>query len=196
MPDTELARRAMPDGHIAIASYDPCPDNPRRYNDNLGIVHIFVPRYNVGDEHAFLSRADFDDHQNDLPTRHPDKALYQTPIHCYDHGGYTLSLRPTVPGGGIVGVSFTTIQRIRAHRLRPNADADKIRRILDSEMQELDTYARGELYQAKVYQTCPCCHQTAGNPVICYGNISAASPESALEYLVSDFPADAATTCG
>ena len=196
MPDAELARRTMPDGHIAIAYYDPNPDNPRRCNDNLGIVHIFVPRYNVGDDHNFDDRDEFDEHQNSLPARHPDKALYQTPVHCYDHGGYTLSLRPTTPRGGIVGVCFTTRERIRAHRLRPNADADKIQRILESEMQELDTYAKGEIYQATVYRSCPCCQQTVGDPVVCYGNISADSPESALEYLDAEFQAPAATTCG
>lgn len=121
MPDIELARRTMPDGHIAIVSYDPHPDNPRRCNYNLGIVHIFVPRYNIGDDHTFQSRADFDDYQDSLAARHTDKALHQMPVHCYDHGGYTLSLRPTTPRGGIVGVCFTTVERIRAHRLRPNA---------------------------------------------------------------------------
>ena len=191
MPDIELGRRMLPDGHIAIASYDPHPDNPRRYNDNLGIVNIFVPRYNIGDDHTFQSRADFDDHQDSLSARHPDKALHLIRIHCYDHGSYTLSLRPTTPRGGIIGVCFTTIERIRSHRLRPNADADRIRRILESEMRELDTYARGEIYQAKVYRSCACCQQTVGDPAFCYGNIHADDPEAALEYLDADFPAAA-----
>ena len=196
MPDIELARRTMPDGSIAAICYDPNPDNPRRSSDNLGIIHIFVPRYNVGDEHAFESRADFDDHQESLPARHPDKAHYQMPVHCYYHGGYTLSLRPTTPTGGVVGICFTTRERIRQYRLRPNADADKIRHILESEMRELDTYARGEIYQAKVYRSCPCCHQTAGDPIACYGNIQADSPEDALQLLDAEFPATAASTCG
>ena len=192
MPEPELARRILPDGHIAIAGYDPCADNPRRCNDNLGIVDIFVERYNVGDDHDFASRNEFEDYQDSLPARHPDKALYQTDVHCYDHGGYTLSLHPTTPPGGTVGVCFTTRERIRAHGLRPFADADKIRQILESEIRELDTYAKGEIYRASVYAACPCCHQTAGKPVISYGNIHADDPEAALLYLDVDFPAPAA----
>lgn len=191
MPDTELARRTLPDGHVAITTYDPCPDNPRRTNDHLGIVDIFVHRYDVGDEHDFASLGEFQDYQDSLPARHPDKALYQTAVHCYDHGGYTLSLRPTTPQGGTVGVCFTTRERIRAHGLRPIADSDKIRNILESEMRVLDTYVRGETYRAAVYAVCPCCQQTTGTPVLCYGGIQAADPEAALAYLDADFPAPA-----
>ena len=52
-------------------------------------------------------------------------------VHCYDHGGYTLSLRQTTQTGGIIGVCFT------AHGLSP--DTEEIPRIKKSEMREPDT---------------------------------------------------------
>ena len=150
----------------------------------------------MGDEHGFETREDFEAHQESLPARHPGKARHQTDVHCYEHGGVTLSLRPTTPAGRIAGVCFTTGERLRAHGLRPNADAGRIRNLLEAEMRELDGYAKGEIYQAAVYAVCPCCGQTAGEPVLVCGSIQADGPEAALELLDADFPAPAGAAAG
>lgn len=192
MPHHELARGVMPDGHIAIVKYDECPTNPRQTNDNLGIAYIFDRRLNIADSHNFSGRAEFLAHQASLPARHPDKMLeqYRYPIHCYEHGGVTLSLRPTTPAGSIIGVTYTTRKRIRDFGLRPNADAHKIHANLEAEMHELDAYAKGEIYAAKVYPACPHCRQPHGEPAISYGGILAdRGAEQVLEYLAADFPA-------
>ena len=196
MISDELTRRTLPDGHMAIAGYDPNPDHPRRTRDNLGIVHILGSHRSAGDEHGFETREDFEEHQTSLPERHPGKARRLTDVHCYEHGGITLSLRPTTPAGGVVGVCFTTGERLRAHGLRSNADAERINAILESEMRELDAYVKGEIYQAKVYAVCPCCGQPAGAPALVCGSIQADSPEAALETLDADFPAAAGEGAG
>ena len=195
MLNPELARGAMPDGHIAIVKYDESPANPRQANDNLGIAYIFDPRLNhLADEHNFSACAEFEGYQASLPMRHPDKMLeqYRYDIHCYEHGGITFSLWPTTPAGAIVGVMYTTRQSIRSYGLRINADADKIHHNLETEMRELDTYVKGEIYRATVYAPCPHCSQPYGEPAIAYGGITADhGPEQVLEYLAAEFPSPA-----
>lgn len=126
---------------------DETPCDPRTEFDHLGKMVCFHKRYNLGDKHDFGSPDDFQEWLKE------NKALVM-PLYLYDHSGLTISTSLTYPyndqwDAGQVGWAYITYEDIKKEyslkRVSPEA-LEKARKLLVSEIEEYDTYLRGEIY--------------------------------------------------
>jgi hypothetical protein len=121
--------------------YDTYPDDPRKFNENLGFMACFHKRYNLGDKHNFNEPQDL----LDWIEANKDK-IYYLPLYLYDHGNITISTSPFSCqwDSGQVGFIYITKEKAEAEGITKPYEA------LEAELNEYDYYLRGDTYGVRI----------------------------------------------
>ncbi len=114
---------------------DSDPMSPREH-DNLGVIAIWHPRYQLGD---LQPKEDPKSFIEDLP-----EGTVVLPIYMYDHSGVTLRVTPfTCPwDSGQVGIIYATPEQVEAM----GTPQDRISEGLVAELEEYGEYVEGNVY--------------------------------------------------
>lgn len=134
---------------------DECPDDPRSW-DNLGTMICFHRRYNLGDRHNFRNPNEFQEWVKKVGRNN----IVMLPLYIYDHGGITMR---TVPfndpwDSGQVGWIYVTKSRLRREygvRRVTRRVVERAKDALRWEVEEYNTYLRGDVYGFTVYECGP-----------------------------------------
>ena len=121
--------------------YDTYPDDPRKFNENLGFMACFHKRYNLGDKHSFNEPQDL----LDWIEANKDK-IYYLPLYLYDHGNITISTNPFSCqwDSGQIGFIYITKEKAEAEGIKEPYEA------LEAETKEYDYYLRGDTYGVRI----------------------------------------------
>jgi hypothetical protein len=121
--------------------YDTYPDDPRKFNENLGSMACFHKRYNLGDEHNFNEPQDL----LDWIEANKEK-IYYLPLYLYEHGNITISTSPFSCrwDSGQVGFIYITKEKAKAEGINEPYEA------LEAETKEYDYYLRGDTYGVRI----------------------------------------------
>lgn len=123
---------------------DEDPDNPREW-DNMGTFISWHRRYALGDEDRSRCGS-VEEATADIP-----KGSVVLPVYIYDHGDIALSAGPFhCPwDSGQVGVIYVSPDRIRQEYGCKRITAkirDKVRKVLEAEVNVQNDYVRGNVY--------------------------------------------------
>ena len=143
--------------YLIEVDFDNDPYSPRE-NDNITTMICFHKRYNLGDKHDLKSDM-FDSWQEVIQhIKDTFKVLAWKYLHLYDHSGITISTSEFGDrfDSGIVGIVFVDEDKSKALLGEVITDKDKLDKIIESEVNEYDTYIRGEVYQYKIYEVKTC----------------------------------------
>ena len=121
--------------------YDTFPDDPRKFNENLGFMACFHKRYNLGDKHNFNEPQDL----LDWIEANQDK-IYYLPLYMYEHGNITISATPFQCrfDSGQIGFIYITKELAEAEGIKKPYD------LLAHEIKVYDHYLKGETYGAMI----------------------------------------------
>lgn len=134
------------EGHRIEVFYDPDPQNPREWGDNLGTFQIYHRRYASPDKIV-----------RDSP--HINKDEIGLKVWGYDHGGVVYKTGETNPfhcpwDSGFAGVIFCSRQKARewlgVKRLT-KAKIAQITQFLADEVETYNRYINGEYYGYKIF---------------------------------------------
>ena len=130
-------------GHTIRMSPDRGIENPRVAFDNLTTFAFFHKRYSLGDKVEIKSKdyPGWKEMKADIRRRY--KPRYITPVYMYDHSGLVLSTSPfSCPwDSGQVGFMWIT---------NPNIPQDKLSRVVEGEIQELNQWLSGDVWMIDI----------------------------------------------
>jgi len=131
-------------GHEIKIVTDLNAESPREW-DNLCIIHVAHQHYNIGDEN-------YNDHESIKAAereakRNGDLVL---PLYMYDHSGITIALTPFSCKWDSGQVGFVQVPRLKmmeefGKKLFTSQLKQKGRKIAEGEVENLDTYVRGDI---------------------------------------------------
>ncbi len=116
-------------------------ENPRIFNSNLGRMVCWHRRYNLGDIKDFKTPFEFqvytETHKNDI------YAILN--VYLYDHSGLAISTRDFKDpwDSGQIGYIYCRTDDVIGAGFNPETDYEKVKEILEKEVQEYDNYLQG-----------------------------------------------------
>lgn len=129
--------------------YDETSYGPRFEQDNLSRLICWHRRYNLGDKHGFGSPDDFKDWWTAY-----GKGGILLPLFLYDHSGITISTQPFSCrwDSGQVGWAYITATKLAEEfpDLPPDQRLQRGEDIIQTEVDEYDSYLRGEVYSVHI----------------------------------------------
>lgn len=134
------------EGHRIEVFYDPDPQNPREWGDNLGTFQIYSRRYASPDKIV-----------RDPPAIHADEIGLK--VWGYDHGGVTYQTGQTNPfhcpwDSGFAGIIFVSKAKARewfgVKRLTKKV-VSQIEAALANEVETYNRYINGEYYGYRTF---------------------------------------------
>lgn len=140
---------------------DESPENPREWNDYLGKMVCFHKRYDLGDKtdlksEMFNSWEELKEHL--IKEEH---AVIISPLYLYDHSGITIKIGSFYGllsqghaefDSGQVGFIYVTKEALKEEDI----DKKQAEKILKAEVEEYDSYLRGEVYVFTIYEVKTC----------------------------------------
>ena len=190
--DNVFEKYEVDDGRVLRIVFDDCPPNPRIDHDNLGHMLCFHDRYDLGDSHNDIENMILDNIDEDkvefAGLRQENftgweeienlfwdnmEVIVMLPINIHDHSGITLSTGYFASNwdSGRVGLIFVTKEDLERNGT-PNMPDDKIKQILEAEVEEYSDYVNGDMfgYEMVEFEKCPHCNHVASNIIdSCYG---------------------------
>ena len=137
--------------HTIKVMFDDDPLNPRTEWDNFGTMICFHKRYVLGDNENLIDYRDFESWEDiEQHLIKEEDAAVILPLSLYDHGGISMSVGRV--GGwdcGQVGFIFVTREKILKDFDRKHLSKnllDRVRKILDGEVETYDNYMTGQVY--------------------------------------------------
>jgi hypothetical protein len=140
---------------------DESPENPREWNDYLGKMVCFHNRYDLGDKTDLKSEMFNGWEELEQHLIKEEKAIIVLPLFLYDHSGITIkigSFHGLLSQGhayfdsGQVGFVYVTKQDLK----KEGITKEKAIEILKAEVEEYDSYLRGEVYVFTIYEVKTC----------------------------------------
>lgn len=128
-----------------------CPEDPREWS-NLGIMACGHRNHQFGDV-QIESQADYDEHVR--------RAAVMLPLFLLDHSGLHISTAPCEldPGGldtSRIGVIYATRDGIRECFGCDLPSDEKVRDLLELEIETYNQFLRGAIYEYVLYETKTC----------------------------------------
>lgn len=165
----------LSNGRLDIV-YDDDSPSPREWG-NLTTMVCFHKRYSLGDEHDYNSSdySGFDELKADIIKR--EDPLVIRPLYLYDHSDITIATTPFSCrwDSGQIGFVFVPKAKVRAEwgvkRISPKLK-EQITHCLLAEVEEYDTYLRGDVYGFRLYETQHCDSCNRDDDILldsCYG---------------------------
>jgi hypothetical protein len=141
-------------GHKVEIHTDDCPESPREWS-TVGKILYTSDRYVLGDERVSAEEI------NEIMKR---KDVVWLPVYAYIHGGVTISTGSfSCPwDSGMCGIIYAEREAIlkewNQSRLT-NALREKVKKVLQGEIETYDQYLRGDVYgyNVKTSSTCTEC---------------------------------------
>ena len=141
--------------------HDTDPLNPRTDYDHAGLMVCGHRRYRLGDEQSSNEFNSWAEVKADILRQHRDAIIL--PLRLYDHSGISMSTTTSYPyndqwDSGQVGWIYTTkemMTKLWGDSL-PRCWKKKAVEVLISEVEEYDTYLRGEVYGFKLEKKSVC----------------------------------------
>lgn len=152
---------------LRVYQDDDYPFDPREW-DNLGHMVCFHRNYNLGDKHDFADPEEFMEY---LTREDKKNNIIARPLYLFDHSGITMNTGgfyhcdPQGWDWGKVGYIYVTKEEVRKEfnvkQVHP-ALREKVLNILQGEVEEYDTWLRGEIYGYMIEElvSCDCCGHT------------------------------------
>ena len=149
---------------LFVATYSEDAESPRTMNDNLGTMLCFHNRYNLGDDDSLLRKKGFNYDSDDYDSwEEMEKAIKKEndiaiilPLWLYDHSGISMSFGRTCSwDSGQVGFIFIDKATIRKEYNCKRISKElllKVEEILKGEVEEYDSYLRGDVYDLAEYK--------------------------------------------
>ncbi len=131
---------------------DESPESPREW-DNLGTFLAFHKRYDLNeDENCPCDVWNFDKEEVDAYLKEiTDAGGYVCDLYMYDHSGIALSTSPFNCrfDSGKLGAVIVSKEKLDEEKLDANvkSDREKIRKIIDFEIETYNQYASGDVFQ-------------------------------------------------
>ena len=140
-------------GYTINIDYDPSPESPREWDD-LSTIYSNSRRYDF-DGHSIeelIEDVGGNVYDNVIPWDLIAKKYYYRKVWMYDHSGVTVRTGESNPWGsgwmawdsGLAGV--IVVNKKQAKKEWPKDTKQRAEKWLDGEIQNLDTYVRGEIY--------------------------------------------------
>lgn len=145
-------------GYTINIDYDPSPESPREWDD-LSTIYSNSRRYDF-DGHGIeelIQEVDGNIYDNVIPWNLIGKKYYYRKVWMYDHSGVTVRTAEENPWGnmgymawdsGLMGV--IVVDKKKAKKEWPTNTKARAEKWLDGEIENLDTYCRGEIYGYEV----------------------------------------------
>lgn len=136
---------------------DECSESPREW-DNITTMVCFHKRYNLGDKHD----VNFNDYNSWEEMEEAIKAegdiLMMKPLYLYDHSGITISTKPFGDrfDSGRVGLIYISELKFKALCGDIEVTQERLKEILEGEVETYDKYIRGEVYRYSIYEVEEC----------------------------------------
>lgn len=123
-------------GYTIEIHHDQWGESPRDW-DNTGIFIMFHPRYDFGDKHTFKE-------PNEVEDFIKRNNMIYLPVYMYEHSGITIKTTPFSCkwDSGQIGYIFMSPAQAR--------ELDAPYSVLEGEIENLDSYIRGEVYGYKI----------------------------------------------
>lgn len=139
MGEMEIHRRGYTLHIERDYSYD---ENPITCNDNLGKMVCWHSRYNLGDEKEFKTPAEF----HEYIETHENDVYVILNLYLYDHSGLAISTSDFNDpwDSGQVGYIYCGRDDIIKAGFNPDTDIDRIKDILEQEVQDYDDYLQNK----------------------------------------------------
>ena len=145
-------------GYTINIDYDPSPESPREWDD-LSTIYSNHRRYDFDGHNIeeLIEEVGGDVYDNVIPWDLIGKKYYYRKVWMYDHSGVTVRTGETNPWGnmgymawdsGLYGV--IVVEKERAKKEWPENTQERAEKWLDGEIENLDTYCRGEIYGYEV----------------------------------------------
>lgn len=144
-------------GYTIGIDYDPSPESPREW-DNLGTIYSNHRRYDF-DGHGIeelIEDVGGNVYDSVIPWDLIGKKYYYLKVWMYDHSGITIRTGETNPWGngymawdsGLAGVIVVSKAQARKEygKTKGKALEERVLKVLDGEIEDLDTYCRGDIY--------------------------------------------------
>jgi hypothetical protein len=138
---------------------DESPENPREWNDYLGKMVCFHGRYDLGDKTDLKSDMFNGWEELEQHLIKEEKAVLILPLFLHDHSGITIKigsfngLSPYAHwDSGQVGFIYVTKEDLK----KEGITKEKAQKILEAEVDEYDSYIRGEVYVFTIYEVKTC----------------------------------------
>lgn len=128
-------------------NHDEIAMSPRDW-DNLTHIFSLHKRYQIGDEHNYR-HGDFNSYAEFRDQLERDYNIVKIkPLYIYDHSGVTIDTSPFQShwDSGQCGFVFVTEES----QEKMGTPDDRIEKLMDGEVETLDQYLRGEVYEYKV----------------------------------------------
>jgi hypothetical protein len=167
--------------------YDEFCTSPRE-NDNLGTFVMWHRRYSYGDEHPKSKTP-----EEYLEELKEEGKFEMLPVYMFDHSGIAFNT-----GGfncpwdsGQVGFIYITHEKIKEEFGNTSEETiERVLKLLEAEIKELDLYARGSCYGFKLEtsETCDKCdHKEWTETDGCWGFITEKPEQAILEQLDKEY---------
>ena len=145
-------------GHTIVLGYDECPESPREW-DNLGTIYsnhrTFSPDRKSIEE--LIQDVGGDVYASYIPWDLIAKKYYFHKIWMYDHSGQTIRTGATNPfscpwDSGLAGVIVVSKAQARKEygKTKGKALEERVLKVLDGEIKDLDKFMQGEIYAYRV----------------------------------------------
>lgn len=131
--------------------YDEHPLNPREEWLNCTNIFGFHKRYQIGDEHPY-QRNDFNSYGEIRDQLEQDyDILMIKPLYIMDHSQVSVSTSPYRSrwDSGQVGWVFVSQDKVDEMGIE-NPDEERLEKIIESEVETLDSYINGQVFRYKV----------------------------------------------
>lgn len=150
-------------GYRVELFYDESPESPREW-DNLGTIYSNSRRYDF-DGHGIeelIDEVGGDRYDSVIPWNLIGKKYYYRKVWMYDHSGVTVRTGENNPWGsgymswdsGLAGVIVCDKKKAckeYGYKKPCKALQEKVEKYLDGEIEDLDTYCRGEIYGYRAF---------------------------------------------
>lgn len=150
-------------GYRVELHYDECPESPREW-DNLGTMYSNSRRYDF-DGHSIeelIDEVGGDRYDSVIPWDLIGKKYYYRKVWMYDHSGVTVCTGESNPWGsgymswdsGLAAVIVCDKKRAckeYGYKKPCKSLQEKVEKVLDGEIEDLDTYCRGEIYGFRTF---------------------------------------------
>ena len=148
-------------GHTIQIFYDEDPESPREW-DNLGTIYSNHSHYDF-DGHKIeelIENVGGDIYDSVIPWKLIGKKYIYLKVWMYDHSGITIKAGESNPFGctwdsGLYGVIACDIERAKkeyGYKRNCKGLRDKVTKILNGEIEDLDKYCTGEVYGFRTFK--------------------------------------------
>jgi hypothetical protein len=152
-------------GFKIVFGYDADPESPREW-DNLGTIYSNHRRYHPDGKsiEELIRDVDGNVYANTIPFDRIGKKYYYLKVWMYDHSGQTVRTGETNPWGnmgymawdsglfGVIVLSKEEAQKVYGYNKCCKSLEQKVLKVLDGEIKDLDTYMTGQIFAYQTYK--------------------------------------------